>query len=34
VMLRPLPTPQKYDESLSWGLASILSSAGPERTGY
>jgi hypothetical protein len=25
VMLRPLPTPKKYDESLSWGLASTLS---------
>jgi hypothetical protein len=24
VMLRPLPTPKKYDESLSWGLASTL----------
>jgi hypothetical protein len=24
VLLRPLPTPRKYDESLSWGLASTL----------
>jgi hypothetical protein len=24
VMLRSLPTPKKYDESLSWGLASTL----------
>jgi hypothetical protein len=34
VMLRPLPTPQKYDESLSWGLTSKLSSASPERDSY
>jgi hypothetical protein len=31
VMLRPLPTPKEYSESLSWGLASSLSSAGLER---
>jgi hypothetical protein len=29
VMLRPLPTPKKYDESLSWGLSSVR----PERNG-
>ncbi|MDR2688563.1 MAG: hypothetical protein LBB76_02245 [Azoarcus sp.] len=30
VMLRSLPTPKAYSESLSWGLTSRLSSASPE----
>ncbi|MDR2450631.1 MAG: hypothetical protein LBE85_02425 [Candidatus Accumulibacter sp.] len=34
VMLRPLPTPKKYSENLSWGLTSRLSSGSPERAGY
>ena len=31
VMLRPLPTPKEYSESLSWGLSSKLTSASRER---
>jgi hypothetical protein len=34
VMLRPLPTPQKYDASLSWGLASKLLPVRMERDSY